>query len=111
MKKYLCHDCAYAIGHDLQWWDAPPTTRECENSTDPSDWHGTGAGLIDLGLPVPPRLPPVPTPTNSFPRPPGPSYKKSGSHKYEKPPVVEKPKVEVSDEDKLPEYDPDSIEI
>lgn len=111
MKKYLCHDCAYALGHDLQWWDSPPTEHECENSTDPSNQHGTGAGLIDLDLPVPPRLPSKPTPTNSFPRPPGPSYKKGAPAHQPKPEPKAAPEAKLDPEDELPKYDPNDIEI
>ncbi len=69
MKKYLCHDCAYVIGHELQWWDNQPSNRECENQESGAELHGIGTALIDLSLPVPPRVPAPPTPTNSWPRP------------------------------------------
>jgi hypothetical protein len=55
LKKYLCHDCAFVIGQDVQWWDTKIYGETCENKDSPDSAHRTCAILIDTDVPVPER--------------------------------------------------------
>ena len=55
MTRFLCHDCAYDLGYDAQWWTNTETGETCEQSQDETHAHRTLAVGVNTALPARPH--------------------------------------------------------